>query len=59
MDYPMRSPPRVLLSPHAACHTEESEREQRWRAARIVVQALRGERPTSLLNPDVLAVCKD
>ena len=55
LDHPIRSLPRVLLTPHAAWYSEESEPELRRRAARIVVQALRGERPASLLNPEVLA----
>ena len=54
LDHPIRRLPRVLLTPHAAWYSEESEPELRRRAARIVVQALRGERPASLLNPEVL-----
>ncbi|MBI4561680.1 MAG: C-terminal binding protein [Candidatus Rokubacteria bacterium] len=55
MDHPIRSLPRVLLSPHTAWYSEEAESELRRRAARVVVQALRGERPVCLLNPEVLA----
>ena len=54
-DHPIRSLPRVLLTPHAAWYSEESEPELRRRAARTVVQALRGERPATLLNPEVCA----
>jgi D-3-phosphoglycerate dehydrogenase / 2-oxoglutarate reductase len=54
MDHPIRSLPRVLLTPHAAWYSEASEPELRRRAARIVAQALKGERPASLLNPEVL-----
>lgn len=53
MDHPIRSLPRVLLTPHAAWYSENSEPELRRRAARTVAQALRGERPASLLNPEV------
>lgn len=53
MDHPIRSLPRVLLTPHAAWYSEESEPELRRRAARTVAQALRGERPATLLNPEV------
>ncbi|MBI4573735.1 MAG: C-terminal binding protein, partial [candidate division NC10 bacterium] len=53
-DHALRSLPHVLLTPHAAWYSEESERELRRRAARTVVQALRGERPPTLLNPEVL-----
>ena len=54
MNHPIRHLPRVLLTPHAAWYSEQSEPELRRRAARIVAQGLRGERPRSLLNPEVL-----
>ncbi len=54
MDHPIRSAPRVILTPHAAWYSEDAEPELRRRAAQIVVQGLRGERPASLLNPEVL-----
>ena len=54
-DHPIRSLPRVLVTPHAAWYSEEAEPELRRRAARTIVEALRGERPASLLNPEVLA----
>ncbi len=54
VDHPIRSTPRVILTPHAAWYSEDAEPELRRRAARIVVQGLRGERPASLLNPEVL-----
>jgi D-3-phosphoglycerate dehydrogenase len=53
LDHPIRHLPRVLLTPHAAWYSEEAEPELRRRAARTVVQALRGERPATLLNPEV------
>jgi len=53
MDHALRSLPGVLLTPHAAWYSEEAEPELRRRAARTIVQALRGERPTTLLNPEV------
>ncbi len=52
-DHAIRTLPHVLLTPHAAWYSEESERELRRRAARTAVQALRGERPPTLLNPEV------
>ena len=55
MDHPLRSTPRVSLTPHAAWYSEDAEPELRRRAAQIIVQGLRGERPASLLNPEVLA----
>jgi D-3-phosphoglycerate dehydrogenase len=54
LDHPIRSLPRVLLTPHAAWYSESSEPELRRRAARIVAQGLKGERPASLLNPEAL-----
>jgi D-3-phosphoglycerate dehydrogenase len=53
-DHPLRSLPRVLLTPHAAWYSVGAERELRRRSARTVVQALRGQVPASLLNPEVL-----
>jgi D-3-phosphoglycerate dehydrogenase len=55
-DHPIRSLPRVLLTPHAAWYSEQSEPELRRRAARTVAQALRGERPATVLNPEVWGV---
>jgi len=55
MDHPIRSLPRVLVTPHAAWYSEEAEPELRRRAARTIVEALRGERPAALLNPEVFA----
>lgn len=54
-DHPLRTVPRVILTPHAAWYSVDSELELRRRSARTVVQALRGEAPASLLNPEVLA----
>jgi len=53
-DHPLRSLPHVLLTPHAAWYSVDSELELRRRCARTVVQALRGEVPATLLNPEVL-----
>jgi D-3-phosphoglycerate dehydrogenase len=55
MGHPLRNLPRVLVTPHAAWYSEEAEPELRRRAARTIVEALRGERPASLLTPEVLA----
>ncbi len=54
-DHPLRNLPRVLLTPHAAWYSVDSEQELRRRSARTVVKALQGEVPTALLNPEVLA----
>jgi len=53
LDHPIRTLPRVLVTPHAAWYSEEAEPELRRRAARTIVEALRGERPATLLNPEV------
>ena len=53
MGHPLRNLPRVLVTPHAAWYSEEAEPELRRRAARTIVEALRGERPATLFNPEV------
>lgn len=53
-DHPLRGIPNVVLTPHAAWYSADAEPELRRRAARTVVQALRGGVPKSLLNPEVL-----
>ncbi len=53
-DHPLRTLPHVLLTPHAAWYSVDSEQELRRRSARTVVEALRGQVPASLLNPEVL-----
>jgi D-3-phosphoglycerate dehydrogenase len=53
-DHPLRGIPNVLITPHAAWYSAEAEPDLRRRAARTVVQALRGEVPSALLNPEVL-----
>ena len=49
-DSPLRRSERVLLSPHAAWYSEDSEQEIRTKAAQNVVQALRGEPVTYQVN---------
>jgi len=53
MDHPLRSLPRVILTPHAAWYSEEAEPDLRRRSAQIIVEGLTGKRPASLLNPEV------
>ena len=44
----------VVLTPHYASYSEEAYQEVREKAARQIVQALRGEIPTCLVNREVL-----
>lgn len=53
---PLRGLENVLLSPHAAWYSEESEREIRTKTARNVLAALLDGRPTYFVNPAVLGV---
>ncbi len=53
-DHPMRGLPRVLITPHVAWYSEESDPELRRRTGSIAAAALRGERLPSILNPEVL-----
>jgi D-3-phosphoglycerate dehydrogenase len=50
-DHVLRQMPNVLLTPHTAFYSEESQRELQRRAAEEVARVLRGERPRSLVNP--------
>jgi len=51
-DHPLRALPQVILTPHVAWYSEESEQELRRRAAENVVLVLRGQRPATLVNPE-------
>jgi D-3-phosphoglycerate dehydrogenase len=53
-DHPLRQIPNVLLTPHTAFYSEESQRELQRRAAEEVARVLRGEQPRSLVNPEAL-----
>jgi D-3-phosphoglycerate dehydrogenase len=54
-DHELRQMPNVLLTPHTAFYSEESQRELQRRAAEEVARVLRGEQPRSLVNADALA----
>jgi len=49
-DSPLRTHPRVILTPHMAFYSVESERELQRRAVDEVVRALRGEPAVSAVN---------
>lgn len=53
--HPLRSLGNVILTPHVAFASEAAIADLRARAAEHVVQVLRGELPTNLVNPDVLS----
>jgi D-3-phosphoglycerate dehydrogenase len=52
--HPLRTHPAAIVTPHAAFYSDGSVAEVAERAARHVVQVLRGEVPDDLVNPDVL-----
>lgn len=52
---PLLSLPNVVLAPHAGWYSEESIADLKRRTGEAVVAALRGERPASVVNPEVYA----
>ena len=55
-DHPLFALKNVILSDHVGWYSEESQIELQTKAAINVLEALRGEVCTNLVNPDVLAV---
>ncbi len=53
-DHALAAMPNVILTPHAAWYSEDSEVEIRSKTAQNVVDVLQGRRPTYLANPKVL-----
>jgi D-3-phosphoglycerate dehydrogenase len=53
-DHPLLRLPNVILTPHVAWYSEESEAELRRKAAENVLRALEGGRPAYAVNPEVL-----
>jgi D-3-phosphoglycerate dehydrogenase len=53
-DHPLCFMENVILTPHSAWYSDESEVEVQILAAEEVARVLRGETPKSLLNPEVL-----
>lgn len=45
--------PRVVATPHMAAYTDEGRRRSHVAAAELVLAALRGEQPATLVNQDV------
>ncbi|MFQ5895054.1 MAG: C-terminal binding protein [Nitrospinota bacterium] len=53
-DHPLRQFETVILTPHAAWHSEEAMVGWQQGAPREVCRVLRGERPLHVVNPEVL-----
>jgi D-3-phosphoglycerate dehydrogenase len=54
-DHPLFRHPRVVATPHMAAYTNEGRRRSHVAAAELVLAALRGEMPATLVNPAVWA----
>jgi D-3-phosphoglycerate dehydrogenase len=54
-DSPLLSLPNVILSPHAGWYSDQSVIDLKRKTAEAAVAVLRGERPYSVVNPDVYA----
>jgi phosphoglycerate dehydrogenase-like enzyme len=54
MDSPLRSAPRLVLTPHMAGTTAQSAAAMMRMAVENAVRVLAGERPLSCVNPEVL-----
>lgn len=57
-DSPLLKFDNVIITPHAAWYSEESQKELQTKVARGVAEALSGKIPTYLVNPEVLDVLK-
>ncbi|MCC6456729.1 MAG: C-terminal binding protein [Caldilineaceae bacterium] len=55
LDHPLLAHPHVIATPHVAFYSEAAIVDLATKAARQVVQALRGEVPANVVNPAVLA----
>jgi len=53
-NHPLKTMDNVVVTPHSAWFSNKAIPELQRRAAEQVAMALRGERPTGLLNPEVL-----
>ena len=52
-DHPFHRTPKLFLTPHVAGLTEDSARRMSVQSAEEAMRILQGERPTSLVNPEV------
>ncbi len=53
-DHPLKTFDNAILTPHSAWYSDAAIRKLQSKAVAEVVRALKGERPASLLNPEVL-----
>jgi D-3-phosphoglycerate dehydrogenase len=54
-DHPLLAQPNLIVTPHVAFYSEESLVELETKAAQNVAAILSGQRPASVVNPEVLA----
>jgi D-3-phosphoglycerate dehydrogenase len=57
-DDPLRKLDNVILSPHLAWYSEESQKRVRWDTSNAVKDVLTGKRPEFVANPDVMTKLK-
>ncbi|WP_062223914.1 C-terminal binding protein [Aureimonas sp. D3] len=57
-DHALVAMPNVILTPHAAWYSEDSEVEIRSKTAQNVVDVFQGRHPTYLANPKVLDIAR-
>jgi D-3-phosphoglycerate dehydrogenase len=55
LDGPLLQAPNLILTPHVAGFSHEAVRASRLQVADVVLRALRGETPDTLVNHDVLS----
>lgn len=53
-NHPLRACPNVLLTPHIASFTRETGARVSHIAGQALLDAMRGQRPEYLVNPEVL-----
>jgi D-3-phosphoglycerate dehydrogenase len=52
--HPLFGLENVIITPHAAFYSETAIEELQHKAVGRVLQALKGERPSNIINPDVV-----
>jgi D-3-phosphoglycerate dehydrogenase len=52
-EHPLRKLDNVILTPHSAWYSDAAVRKLQRKAAEAMACALRGEKPPSILNPQV------